>query len=799
MGKKMKTRKGKDGYDYPYTSPNLVIDENGKSNTTKFTEIDSQFKDIAKKIENVNPNLGENDLFLKLLNKLGYTLSDLVEKLPIVNVVGDLTGISADNYKNVTCNFNDELNNINFTDYATISYQGSGSLSFPKKNYKIKLFTDESRTTKNNRQFKDWHKTNNYHLKCNFGEGTNIMNNLMMHYVTKSYQYLTPLPRTGARYTVDGFPILLYVNNEFVGIYFWNLKQDDKVYNLNEEVLGEDGSVTQQADLCYQIGLNNGSNNGDNSGAFIYGNLNSGSNAGKNFTDAHAEIDYYWEDRVWDKTSNHPDVLYNAIQWVSEVSDEEFIANLETYFDREYLINYFVIMYTCAMIDSKAKNFNMLYFPDKAKWYATFWDMDYAFGTTYNVGKSSTNIELSSFGCKTSRLFDKLWKNFKSEIIAKYKELRTTLFTAEQVEDSINHVLGNVSDVWLAKNYEVKYTGTNFDGNQITDPKTYILDWANKRFVYMDTVMENQEIITDGESLYYELGTINYKTGVEEISTMDVRTNYISVDTTSVSINSDVNNNLITHVIRCYDENYNYIGSGLPGKKVVSGVDSLQTNTKYIKLILSSASAINDGDLNDLIVDINDKYYKLSKDTIACTGLALSDTSLGINTTDSQTLKVTLIPYNTTDKVIMSVSPTGICTVKKGVVTPIDNGSCVITVICGSQTATCNVTVTGMPNYLKGYINDNGEFVESNDNALLKNYIEKQGTITINVSRDVSDSINNLRLVEYDEKKIFIKRSFAKSYVNYQLDANTHYVKIGFAKGNGTAPYATIFEGITIS
>lgn len=47
MAKNMKTRKGKDGFSYPYTSPDLVIDENGKSATTKFNEISTQFKDIA--------------------------------------------------------------------------------------------------------------------------------------------------------------------------------------------------------------------------------------------------------------------------------------------------------------------------------------------------------------------------------------------------------------------------------------------------------------------------------------------------------------------------------------------------------------------------------------------------------------------------------------------------------------------------------------------------------------------------------------------------------------------------------
>lgn len=47
MSDKMKVREGTDGYSYPYTSPDLVVDENGKSATKKFDDISSQFKDIA--------------------------------------------------------------------------------------------------------------------------------------------------------------------------------------------------------------------------------------------------------------------------------------------------------------------------------------------------------------------------------------------------------------------------------------------------------------------------------------------------------------------------------------------------------------------------------------------------------------------------------------------------------------------------------------------------------------------------------------------------------------------------------
>ena len=48
MEKKIKTRKGKDGFDYPYTSPDIVIDENGESATKKIDEINTQLEDIAK-------------------------------------------------------------------------------------------------------------------------------------------------------------------------------------------------------------------------------------------------------------------------------------------------------------------------------------------------------------------------------------------------------------------------------------------------------------------------------------------------------------------------------------------------------------------------------------------------------------------------------------------------------------------------------------------------------------------------------------------------------------------------------
>ena len=89
-----------------------------------------------------------------------------------------------------------------------------------------------------------------------------------------------------------------------------------------------------------------------------------------------------------------------------------------------------------------------------------------------------------------------------------------------------------------------------------------------------------------------------------------------------------------------------------------------------------------------------DSYINSLVAPTPCTSISLNKTTLSFTATDAQTLTVTLTPPNTTDKVIWSVAPAGICTVDNGVVTPIKNGSCVITATCGNQTATCNVTVS---------------------------------------------------------------------------------------------------------
>lgn len=131
MSKNIKTRKGKDGFNYPYTSPDLVIDSTGESQTTKnnnmktdiqtlkdneitlvkdetsmegikdneyptlttqdktligsINEVNAQYKDIAKKVDNIGT--GSSGLNLRnIQNGEIFVLKTSTTKIPVTGV-----------------------------------------------------------------------------------------------------------------------------------------------------------------------------------------------------------------------------------------------------------------------------------------------------------------------------------------------------------------------------------------------------------------------------------------------------------------------------------------------------------------------------------------------------------------------------------------------------------------------------------------------------------------------------------------------------------------------------------------
>lgn len=81
---------------------------------------------------------------------------------------------------------------------------------------------------------------------------------------------------------------------------------------------------------------------------------------------------------------------------------------------------------------------------------------------------------------------------------------------------------------------------------------------------------------------------------------------------------------------------------------------------------------------------------------IPCTGITLDQNTLTFTAEGTQTLTAAVTPNNTTDTVAWSTDTDTVATVSGGVVTAVGNGNATITATCGSYSATCAVSVSGI-------------------------------------------------------------------------------------------------------
>ena len=136
-----------------------------------------------------------------------------------------------------------------------LSAQGDSSMAFPKKNLAIDMFNDEDRGNSFSVKFGDWVSQDSYHLKAyytDFFRGVGAVSYMLYeemantraigdnrpykHLYTSLYQEtdnggsqsikeLDKNMDTGAKCFPQGFPVIVYQNGEFYGVYSWQLKK----------------------------------------------------------------------------------------------------------------------------------------------------------------------------------------------------------------------------------------------------------------------------------------------------------------------------------------------------------------------------------------------------------------------------------------------------------------------------------------------------------------------------------------------------------------------------------------------
>lgn len=348
-----------------------------------------------------------------------------------------------------------------FKGYVEIKCQGTSSMAYPKKNYTIKPYEDETKTKKLKIDFKGWGAQSKFCLKANYidhSHARNICAARLWNQIVASranYSLLPELLRTSpCNGAIDGFPIKVYYNDTYEGVYTWNIPKDKWMFNM-------DDTLDNHCVLCGEE---------YNSGCFLTANAN------------------LWSDEIHDAMPASIVTSFNAFQnFVINSTDDDFKTNLENYVYVDSLIDYYIFQYAICGLDAMGKN-QLFATYDGTKWIATSYDMDSTFGLYWN-GQSYVSatyrMQEDYESCKNgnpNKLYVRLEKLFVNEIKARYKQLRADILSYNNIVNTFEPFMDIIGKDLYAEDLTI-YTGIpNGDSNNIQQIRNYYKD----RVAYVD-------------------------------------------------------------------------------------------------------------------------------------------------------------------------------------------------------------------------------------------------------------------------------------------------------------------------
>lgn len=254
--------------------------------------------------------------------------------------------------------------------YCLVNWQGTSSLFYVKKNYQVRL-RDNNMEPYYYTPFPNGIEEWIFCFKADYMESSHSRNvgiARLLNDCLYSTKNPAQLKNSKVRNTIDGFPCILYINDELVGVYNFNTDR------YSNETFGyTDESNT----LVYEISANSDTT----AGAFFKWSQESGKN----------EIDYYRNDFtcLYPPTRAAGNDTFNEIkrvvEWVDNASDEEFKDNIGLYFNKEYLIRYFIYVYIFGAVDSLGKNMKLSSWDGGKIWYIQPYDCDTTLGLDFPI------------------------------------------------------------------------------------------------------------------------------------------------------------------------------------------------------------------------------------------------------------------------------------------------------------------------------------------------------------------------------------------------------------------------------
>lgn len=331
--------------------------------------------------------------------------------LPVLYLTGDTSPIAESKDNKVTLDY------VYGDMSGTCTLKGQGATSYKM----AKAFIDAGKAGKFNYTIKfdtafeaadGWGEQQKYCLKANWidhSHSRNVVSAKLWGLIAKSRSNIpaefSALPNAGA---VDGFPIVIVLNDEFHGLYTFNIPKDGWMFGLTED------TTKTQAML--------GANDHELATQF------KGELAGDE-SDFELEFASNEDDVEWVTTS-----LNRLINACINSDGTDLDTTVAQYLDWESVIDYYIWTVVCKGTDMVDKNY-LLVTLDGTKWYFSAYDMDSTYGLEWDASGLTRAVSNISFEeCASTHRAYELIKQHKTDALkARYAELRENILSETRI------------------------------------------------------------------------------------------------------------------------------------------------------------------------------------------------------------------------------------------------------------------------------------------------------------------------------------------------------------------------------
>ena len=335
---------------------------------------------------------------------------------------------------------------------AKIKIQGTSSTQYAKKNYTINFYEDSTYGSKKKINV-GWGAQSKYCLKANWIDKThsrNVVTAKLGAQMQAKYGLFNVAPHNG---TVDGFPVEIYINGEFHGLYTMNIPKDEWMF-------GMDKNNPNHIVIC-----------------------------GENWNDPVLFKSIPTDLKDWTVEAGPEDdatlqKVQRLVKFVKDSSDAEFKANFDQYLNFDSTINYYIMMNCAWLSDNAGKNMLLATYDGKV-WYPTLYDLDTSWGTHWK-GTSLYNYSSGVINGSNSLLWQRIEKLYKKEIAARYFELRQSVLSKENIMAEFNNfktsIPKEVLDRETAKWNTAEHPIPGYDVSQIEEYINIVFPRLDNRF-----------------------------------------------------------------------------------------------------------------------------------------------------------------------------------------------------------------------------------------------------------------------------------------------------------------------------